>query len=90
MQSTPAPFRFDGHGINDANGQRVCKVTNCEPYIYPDGLPVRNSEFDRLSNLFAAAPDMHLTLKLLYNDFGHDYKGPTIDALKAVLEKVGY
>jgi hypothetical protein len=52
------PFRFDGHGINDANGQRICKVSCCEPYIYPNGTPVRNPEFDALSNLFAAAPEM--------------------------------
>ena len=25
---SPAPWRFDGHGINDANGQRICKVSH--------------------------------------------------------------
>lgn len=53
MKLTPAPFRFDGHGINDADGRRICQVTSCEPYL--DGNR-RNPEFDRLSYLFAASP----------------------------------
>jgi len=60
---TPTPFRFDGHGINDADGQRICKVTSCDPYIYPDGQPIRNAEFDQLSNLFATAPELLNALK---------------------------
>lgn len=55
---TPTPFRFDGHGINDAEGQRIAKVSSCEPYVYTTGQPMRNPEFDELSNLFAAAPDL--------------------------------
>jgi hypothetical protein len=65
--TTPYPFRFDGHGINDANGQRVAKVSSCEPYVYPDGRPERNKEFDELSKLFAKAPEMRDTLKALLN-----------------------
>jgi hypothetical protein len=53
---TPFPFRFDGHGVNDANGQRIAKVESCGPYTYDSGSPVRNAEFDYLSNLFKAAP----------------------------------
>jgi hypothetical protein len=60
---TPVPFRFDGHGINDAEGQRIAKVSSCEPYVYPAGQPQRNSEFDELSNLFASAPELLAALK---------------------------
>jgi hypothetical protein len=28
--NSPKPWRFDGHGINDANGERICKVSNSE------------------------------------------------------------
>jgi hypothetical protein len=59
---TPTPFGFDGHGINDAEGQRICKVVSCGPYLYSDGVAKRNEEFDRLSNLFAAAPEMQAAL----------------------------
>ena len=56
------PFRFDGHGVNDNDGQRITKVCNCEPYTYPQGKPVRNAEFDYLSELFAAAPQLLASL----------------------------
>lgn len=69
-QTTPAPFRFDGHGINDAEGQRICKVTSCDPYIYPDGGPKRNEEFDRLSNLFAGAPELLRVLEAIDRFWG--------------------
>lgn len=59
---TPQPFSFDGHGINDAQGQRVCKVSSCQPYIYDTGKPERNREFDNLSNLFAASPVLYEAL----------------------------
>jgi hypothetical protein len=68
----PAPFGFDGHGINDANGQRIAKVSSCDPYIYPHGQPVRNAEFDRLSNLFAAAPELLAGCKLALAAFEHN------------------
>lgn len=55
---TPTPFSFDGHGINDAQGQRIAKVSSCEPYTYETGQPQRNAEFDQLSNLFATAPEL--------------------------------
>lgn len=53
---TKAPFHFDGHGINDANGQRVTKVRE-------DLRMVDREEFDVLSNLFAAAPEMQDALQ---------------------------
>lgn len=59
------PFRFDGHGINDAEGQRIAKVSSCEPYTYDTGTPQRNAEFDNLSNMFAAAPEMLAALEKL-------------------------
>jgi hypothetical protein len=59
----PAPWRFDGHGINDSEGQRICKVSCCEPYIYDTGQPQRNAEFDRLSNLIAAVNEMREALE---------------------------
>ena len=35
--TTPTPSRFDGHGINDAEGQRgSAKETSTGPYVYPD------------------------------------------------------
>jgi hypothetical protein len=54
----PYPFRFDGHGINDAEGQRIFKVQSIEPYDYESGRPVRNPEYDRLSNMLKAAPQL--------------------------------
>ena len=55
-------WTFDGHGINDENGTRICKVTSLEPYT--DGNK-RNAEFDRISNLIAAAPEMYTAVKNL-------------------------
>lgn len=64
---TPAPFSFDGHGINDAEGQRIAKVSSCDPYTYETGQPKRNAEFDQLSTLFAAAPELLAAAKgILY------------------------
>jgi hypothetical protein len=74
MRPSPAPFRFDGHGINDADGKRICKVISCEPYL--EGSK-RNPEFDRLSYLFASAPALvqgyevildRLSFELMTND----------------------
>ena len=50
-------WHFDGHGVNDAEGQRIAKVSG-DPYIYTWDGPRRNEEYDRLSNLIAAAPEM--------------------------------
>jgi hypothetical protein len=58
VKETPEPWKFDGHGINDAEGKRIAKVCSCEPYIYPEGRVERNKEFDRISNLFAGAPEL--------------------------------
>jgi hypothetical protein len=57
---TPKPFKFDGDGINDADGNRIAMVTSCDPYI-EDG--IRNSEYDRVSYLFAGAPDQYDELR---------------------------
>lgn len=65
---TPMPFSFDGHGINDAEGQRICKVSSCDPYIHIGVGVKRNPEFDGLSNLFAAAPEMFEALRLVLRD----------------------
>jgi hypothetical protein len=64
IKQAQTPFSFDGHGVNDADGQRICKVTSCEPYVYDTGLPQRNPEFDTLSNLFAAAPELLKRLQI--------------------------
>ena len=62
-------WTFDGHGINDENGTRICKVTSLEPYT--DGNK-RNAEFDRISNLIAAAPEMLDEMKNLIELLGND------------------
>lgn len=52
---TVAPFHSDGHGINDAEGQRVATVS----------MFMRSQdreEYDQLTDLFAAAPEMQLML----------------------------
>lgn len=66
---TPAPFRFDGHGVNDNEGQRICKVQSCEPYNYGNGSPERNGEFDALSHLFAASAELYEALDLICRDY---------------------
>jgi hypothetical protein len=89
---TPAPFSFDGHGINDAEGQRICKVGSCDPYIYPDGIPKRNPEFDGLSNLFAVAPEMFDVLKRIAEttcDHGPQEFCPRLEAEQIIAKAKG-
>jgi len=69
IDHSPAPWRFDGHGINDANGQRICKVSNSEPYIEN----VRNKRFGDDSHLIKMAPEMYKVLKYVKDIFAqHD------------------
>lgn len=65
-------WSFDGHGINDENGARVCKVQHLQPYT--DGNK-RNAEFDRISNLIACAPEMLEALKAYVEDVSKDSDG---------------
>lgn len=60
----PPLWRFDGHGINDANGRRICKLTSGEVQQY-DSDGKRNPEFDRLSVLISAAPELLEALQAL-------------------------
>ena len=53
MSTSPTPFTFDGHGINDANGERIIKVQF--PRYDQNG---ENLEFVRLSTMIAAMPQM--------------------------------
>ena len=45
----------------------------------------RVSEVEGNAHLIAAAPAMYEALLLVLDDFGGDYKGPTIDAVRAAL-----
>jgi len=57
----PTPFSFDGHGINDAEGQRLAKVSLARTIDvdrdenHPHGI-ADNPEFLELSRLFKASP----------------------------------
>lgn len=62
----PVPFRFDGHGINDANGKRLAKVTT-EQWTAGPRTEI-DPEFKRLSLLMAAAPELQTALEDLIND----------------------
>jgi len=69
----PTPFRFDGHGINDGDGQRICKVECCPTFIetddhekHPSGMML-NPEFLELSKTFAAAPSLLEVAKQIDN-----------------------
>jgi hypothetical protein len=54
-----APWRFDGHGINDRIGTRIAKVS-FQPY---ENGNERNPLFDKYSNLIKEAPIMLDTLE---------------------------
>ena len=51
-------------------------------------LSVDVHEWQANANLIAAAPAMYEALLLVLDDFGGDYKGPTIDAVRAALAQV--
>ena len=57
-KQAPGPYHWDGYGINDANGQRIAKMSDVgviQAYA-DDG--TKNPEFDRVGMLLAAAPDL--------------------------------
>lgn len=60
MKYTIGPWRFDGHGINSFEGERICKVTNSERCL-ENGRDY-NPRFLADSMLISRAPEM---LKLL-------------------------
>ncbi len=62
---TAEPYNFDGHGINDANGQRLAKMSECgtiPKYLEDSRTP--NPEFERVGNMLAASPKLLTMLKL--------------------------
>ena len=58
---TPGPWRFDGHGINGDSGRRLLK---CSLARHDDDGKI-NPEFDEVSRLAAAAPDLLEALREL-------------------------
>ena len=54
-----SPWRFDGHGINNAKGERIAKVSFTR---YGDGNTI-NPLFDKYSILLKEAPTMLETLE---------------------------
>ncbi len=58
----PAPFHFDGHGINDADGNRIGKA-NINRYDRRSRI-----EYSEVSRLFAAAPELLAALKFLVRE----------------------
>ena len=86
MKHTPGPWRFDGHGINGADGTRIAKVSNTNPY-QSDGR-TRDTEFDATSQLIAAAPELLLACKLALDAIEMDRHHPGYaDALRAAIAK---
>ncbi len=73
------PFRFDGHGVNDANGRRICKVTCLEPYANNQ----RQEDFDKLSILLAAAPELAETLDGLHKALSRMIEKHDPDSIEA-------
>lgn len=77
------PWRYDGHGINDASGNRLATMGQ-EAYGHFDSKDptrwCRNPTRDKDAELMAAAPAMHKALSELvgfsfsgvYEDRGHD------------------
>jgi hypothetical protein len=61
------PWKFDGHGINAADGERIAKVSGPGPY---DEDNKRVNAFDRLSNLLAASPEMYECIASFVRRFG--------------------
>ena len=52
----PAPWHFDGHGINDAEGSRIATLTQSLKF---------QPESDQLGNTLAAAPDLLAALEAI-------------------------
>jgi hypothetical protein len=87
----PGPFRFDGHGINDADGQRIAKVS-----VQSCAGGRKNPEFERLSLLLAAAQDMFEALEFCITvegatcfarmDTNPEYMKRRLDRITAVAE----
>jgi len=76
----PGPWKVsksrDGEiTVAGPNGSNLCRLGYAELFdaITPDAA------------LIAAAPAMYAALLLVLDDFGGDYKGPTIDAVRAAL-----
>jgi hypothetical protein len=61
MNNTPWPWRFDGHGINSREGERICKVTNSERCL-ENGRDY-NTRFLADSMLISRAPELLKILK---------------------------
>jgi hypothetical protein len=61
MKYTPWPWRFDGHGINSREGERICKVTNSERCL-ENGRDY-NQRFLDDSMLISRAPELLKMLK---------------------------
>jgi hypothetical protein len=61
MNNTPGPWRFDGHGINSREGERICKVSNSERCL-ENGRDY-NPRFLADSILISRAPELLKTLK---------------------------
>ena len=67
MNHTKGPWSFDGHGINDSEGNRICKVTNVERYDLMAKPVVLDKEFKANSLLIASAPELLESLKSLHD-----------------------
>jgi hypothetical protein len=84
MNHTPGPWHFDGHGINDSNGQRICKVCHSERYLYPKGRAVNNVRYEADSQLIAAAPDLLEWVKRLLKSLDDNAYGTSEEQLEAI------
>jgi len=87
---TPTPYRFDGHGINDANGQRIAKMSECgtiPQYIQGVVRITRNPEFDRVGYLLAAAPELLEALRACADRLGEMDCGPEWEQARAAIAK---
>jgi hypothetical protein len=62
LKKYPAPWHFDGHGVNDSNGERILKAQVSGPYADDNK---RLAEYDEISTLAAAAPEMLEVMRTL-------------------------
>lgn len=87
MTHTPGPWIVDHDfpteiRMDDSNGEAV--------FALVAGVHVSNTEPEQAladARLIAAAPEMLAALKAALADFGDDYGGPTIDAMRAAIAK---